>query len=291
LEKPTEKPFFFENERAKLFGFLHFSKFERRMDSSQQRRGVVFCHPFAEEKAISHRVIVNFARTLCQRGYHILRFDYRGCGDSEGDFEGATLTTCLADTKRAIDVLQEHTGADQISLFGLRLGGTVAALAAAKDPRVKSVILWEPITQVRAYFDQFLRMQVLAENSRENRLVGTRRKLLQDLQEGRSVDILGYLLSSRCYKEFVNVDLPFQFRNFDGPTLIVAIGRRQRQRKDLQALVRQGDKTQVTMLYAQRMPFWIDLRDTYRELASWQGHLDLFEKTTDWLDNTLEKLQ
>lgn len=288
MEKFADKPFFFENKGTKLFGFLHFPKSERRMVSFQQPRGVVFCHPFAEEKVISHRVVFNFVQTLCQRGYHVLRFDYRGCGDSEGDFEQATLTTRIADIRSAIDVLQEHISAHHINLFGLRLGGTLAALVASVDPRVESLILWEPIVHVKAYFDKFLRMQVTAEHMREGRIVGTRKKLLKELQEGRCVDILGYLLSPKCFEEFNKVDMLAQVGCFRASTLIVAISKYKRERKDLQTLLEacQDNNTPVQMLHVQERPFWIDRNDPFQEFSSWHDHDFLFQQTTDWLETT-----
>ena len=44
----------------------------------------VFCHPLTEEKLWTHRVFVTFARELAAAGHTVLRFDYRGNGDSDG---------------------------------------------------------------------------------------------------------------------------------------------------------------------------------------------------------------
>ena len=286
MEQWTEEPFFFDNEGSKLFGILHTPRSPEPKSGVLQSKGIVFCHPFAEEKTISHRVITNFARLLCRQGYYVLRFDYCGCGDSEGDFAQATLTTRISDISKAIDVLLEHTGTSILSLFGLRLGGTLAALVAAADSRVNSLILWEPIVQVRAYFKQFLRMQVIAENRRRNRVLGTLKSLVQELQEGRCVDIVGYCLSPKCFEEFTRVNVLARIGRFRGPTLIVSIGRQNRDRKDLQALLHAYLKTNtdVELIRVQERLFWIDPNDPFRELASWHGHDSLFEKTTDWLN-------
>lgn len=282
-----EEPFFFGNEGSKLFGILHSPCPKEYRALIQEPKGIVFCNPFAEEKAISHRVVVNFARYLSREGYYVLRFDYRGCGDSEGDFEQATLTTRLSDIGRAIDLIEQRTGIGMLSLFGLRLGATLASLVAENDPRIRCLILWEPIVKVRSYFDQFLRLQTVAENIREGMVGKTRKHLLKDLQAGRSVDILGFMLGPECFKEFVKLDLPTHMGQFRGSTLIVAISKQKRNSKDLQLLLNayQRKSTRAELLHVQDRPFWIDPSNPYRELASWQNdHDPLFKQTAYWLD-------
>ncbi|MBT8350241.1 MAG: alpha/beta hydrolase, partial [Deltaproteobacteria bacterium] len=97
-----ETPFFFPNESYNLFGVLH------EPENTPKPQGFVFCHPFAEEKLWTHRVFVNFARELAQKGYTVLRFDYMGHGDSEGGFQDSTIETRLFDIKCAIKTLSEN---------------------------------------------------------------------------------------------------------------------------------------------------------------------------------------
>ena len=46
--------------------------------------GIVFCHPFGEEKLWTHRVFVTFARRLAAAGHAVLRFDHRANGEQMG---------------------------------------------------------------------------------------------------------------------------------------------------------------------------------------------------------------
>ena len=283
-----EKPFFFENDGLRLFGILHVPTGEGRL----YPRGVVFCHPFAEEKTISHRVMTGLARFFCRLGYHVLRFDYRGCGDSEGEFEEANLTTRTEDIKKAILILQQASNAPKVTLLGLRLGATLAALVATKDPGVESLILWEPIVNVRAYFLQFLRMQVMADNLLEGRISKTRESMLRTLKDGNSVEILCFMLSPKCFEEFTAVDMLIQVSGFQGSTLIVNMSRQKRNRKDLQALFQAYSETDrpVQMLEVPERPFWIDHNNPWQEMASWFGHEAIFQQTAHWLNNLQESL-
>jgi pimeloyl-ACP methyl ester carboxylesterase len=64
------------------------------------------------------------------RGQAFLRFDYAGCGESEGDFEAQTLADWRDDALRIID----QTGAGPVVLAGSSMGGWVMLLAARERP-------------------------------------------------------------------------------------------------------------------------------------------------------------
>ena len=127
----AEDAFLFESDGSKLFALLHSPEPANALPAEDGgRRGVVICHPFVEEKAVAHRVLTDFARALCRRGYHVLRFDCRGCGDSEGDSHDVSLSSQLEDIGSAIQELSARAEVTRPSLFGLRLGATLAALRA-----------------------------------------------------------------------------------------------------------------------------------------------------------------
>jgi pimeloyl-ACP methyl ester carboxylesterase len=65
-----------------------------------------------------------------REGRAFLRFDYAGCGESEGDFEAQTLTGWLADTLLMIDTLANGP----VVLVGSSMGGWLMLLAALARP-------------------------------------------------------------------------------------------------------------------------------------------------------------
>lgn len=65
-----------------------------------------------------------------REGRSFLRFDYAGCGQSEGDFESQTLDSWLADTLLAIDTLAPGP----VVLAGSSMGGWLMLLAALARP-------------------------------------------------------------------------------------------------------------------------------------------------------------
>ncbi|HSE83716.1 MAG TPA: alpha/beta fold hydrolase, partial [Thermodesulfobacteriota bacterium] len=215
-----ELPFLFNNEGLDLYGVLNIP------DSKElsNRKGIVFCGPFAEERNNSYRSFVNFARLLCKCGYTILRFDYRGYGDSGGDFEDATFHTQIKDIRRAMDLLQEKEQVNEIGLLGLRLGGTLAMLTAEVDERVKFLILWSPIGDPLRYLQNFLRSKMITEIWRVGQAKKSVEDLFVDLQKGEEVDVKGYLIRKDLYNDFIRYkSLLEELKDFQGKVLIVQI--------------------------------------------------------------------
>ncbi len=84
------------------------------------------------------------APKLIERGYAILKFNYRGCGyppdASDGLFEDTTLSARIADYRAALDFLQNvGIDTDRIAVVGSSFGGEIPV--AAQDQRVKVYVL------------------------------------------------------------------------------------------------------------------------------------------------------
>ncbi len=128
--------------------------------------GVVVIVGGPQYRAGSHRQFVLLSRALAQRGIAVLRFDYRGMGDSGGelhDFEAVT-----SDVGAAIDALQQAVPTvSRMALWGLCDGASAALLYCHEtaDPRVTGLCLLNPWvrseaslarTQVKHYYAQRL---------------------------------------------------------------------------------------------------------------------------------------
>ena len=105
--------------------------------------GVVVVVGAPQYRVGSHRQYLLLARDLAEQGFPVLRFDYRGMGDSDGDFAGFEAVD--DDIHAAIDALCRHVpDLDRIALWGLCDGASAISFFAAKDPRVKDVVLINP---------------------------------------------------------------------------------------------------------------------------------------------------
>lgn len=113
---------------------------------------MLLCSPFGEEASRAHRVFRVLATQLERAGFAALRFDYSGTGDSMGESQDATVDAWLADIGTAAEHLRTRSGAGRIAIVGLRLGATLAAMAAARgDARPRHLLLWDPVVDGAAY--------------------------------------------------------------------------------------------------------------------------------------------
>jgi len=91
-----------------------------------------------------------FARILAEQGIASLRIDFRGSGDSDGEYQMTSFSTQISDALAAVDYicnnLKHQVNTKSIGMMGFSQGGIGGSTAAAKDKRVDSVVLWSPVT-------------------------------------------------------------------------------------------------------------------------------------------------
>ncbi|MDD4517420.1 MAG: alpha/beta fold hydrolase [Limnochordia bacterium] len=135
----------FANEGQTIFGILHYPE-----DTTGPVPGVLILHGFTGTKVEPHRVFVKMAERLVSLGIAALRFDFRGSGDSEGDFADMTLTEEISDAVVAVDYLADYPGIDstKMGLIGLSLGGAVSACTAKLRPNLSAVVLWSAVADL-----------------------------------------------------------------------------------------------------------------------------------------------
>ncbi|MDQ3384608.1 MAG: alpha/beta fold hydrolase [Actinomycetota bacterium] len=116
------------------------------------RPGLVVCHGFpagAKGAAASAQTYPELAdRIAADAGWTVLAFNFRGTGDSEGDF---SLGGWLVDLRAAVGHLLDHEGVGGVWLMGASTGGSLAICAAGEDERVRGVAA----LSARADFDDW----------------------------------------------------------------------------------------------------------------------------------------
>lgn len=96
----------------------------------------VFAHAFTGSKSL--KATRNISRSLTLNGIAVLRFDFTGLGDSEGEFSDTNFTSNVEDIMAACNFLQENYEAPRI-MIGHSLGGAASIFAAAKVSSIKAV--------------------------------------------------------------------------------------------------------------------------------------------------------
>jgi exosortase A-associated hydrolase 1 len=123
-------------------------------------RGVLVVVGGPQYRVGSHRQFTLLARHLAERGVPVLRFDYRGMGDSEGD--ARTFERVGADIRCAIDgFFASVPGLKDVVIWGLCDAASAALLYAHQDARVSGLVLLNPevrtgqgaaLAQLRHYY-------------------------------------------------------------------------------------------------------------------------------------------
>ena len=115
---------------------------------AESGRWIVFCHGFLSDKTGSYEYR---CKRAVEEGYNGVRFDFRGCGDSDGEFREAALTSRLEDLAAVLGYFDP----DSLVLFGSSFGGKVAFHAAGGevdvDGGLEAVVTRAPVTYNRAF--------------------------------------------------------------------------------------------------------------------------------------------
>ncbi|WP_405224479.1 alpha/beta fold hydrolase [Dokdonia sp. Asnod1-B02] len=96
----------------------------------------IFAHCFTCTKDFS--AVRNVSRALASQGFGVLRFDFTGLGDSDGDFADTNFSSNVDDLISAADFLAKEYKAPSL-LVGHSLGGAAAIFAGGKIDTIKAV--------------------------------------------------------------------------------------------------------------------------------------------------------
>jgi uncharacterized protein len=141
-----------------IIGVWHAPKEPATSGISRRDATIVMLHGWSGYRTGPHQMLTRAARAFAAAGYGVLRFDFAGRGDSQGDTELATLATMAEDTRAALEwcrrkialkapaampahVETESGSEPHIVLLGL-CSGCEVAFAAAREPGVAALALW-----------------------------------------------------------------------------------------------------------------------------------------------------
>lgn len=134
------QPLFFGRKEQQLYGTYH----EPAESNGFNQCSVLICPSVGEEYATMHWALLRLARMLAIEGFHVLRFDYSGTGDSAGEFVDVTASDWTDDILTADRELRHLSGNQRVVLLGVRFG-TLLVVHAARQLQANSVVVWEPV--------------------------------------------------------------------------------------------------------------------------------------------------
>jgi len=125
---------FFTSEGQRLAGVLHLPDLENPAC-------VIASHGLLSSKESEKYMALG--EHLSKVGMALLRFDFRGIGESEGRLEDDTVSRRITDLGAAIDYVLTRPGLRKgIGLVGSSLGGYVSLFKAAMDQEVRALVIW-----------------------------------------------------------------------------------------------------------------------------------------------------
>lgn len=225
-----------------LYAMYHPPDADRGRD-----RAVLLCYPAQQEYRHAHWAFRKLATQLAAQGFHTMRFDYAGTGDSAGDLPADPMARWTADIDTAARELRELSGLRKIALVGFRLGAALAVRASANGTAASDLVLWEPVIDGGAYLSQL--------TSAQDRFVHA---LRYPVDMFRSPDeLLGFHLPPALRAEIAAVDLTRGPFGKPGRAVIVDAERRADTERLIAAMTAQGiptkhqqiDDTGMTVVY------------------------------------------
>ena len=186
-------PFYFGPADRPLFGWLH------RVETVPSGRvGLIICNPFGDEAIRAHRSLRHLAKRASRLGIPTIRFDYAGSGDSSGrDTDPDRLSDWIASIQHAANALRGCTGVQKVCFAGVRLGATLAALAATRRDDIAGLVAIAPVVNGKAYVRELRLLQ---------RAIDSRRNLARNPSPA-FLESAGFVLSKQTLTSLADVDL------------------------------------------------------------------------------------
>jgi alpha-beta hydrolase superfamily lysophospholipase len=186
------EPFFFGPRNQQIFAIYHPPM------SGSGRVLTVICPPLFNEYMRTHFALRDLANSLAARGQHVLRFDYRGTGDSFGELGEFAISDWVEDIALAVREGCEISGSRVVQLLGVRAGSLLVCRSVGAFRDVQRLVLWDPVPDGAGYIQALRRAQVAMLEGNYHLRRADRRQAIHEYA--------GYRLSERMLEEFRSLD-------------------------------------------------------------------------------------
>lgn len=132
--------YFIEDTAEKIYTVYHEPD-----PATDRNSAVLLVYPDGQEYMRSHRMYLQIAKELSRVGFHVLRFDFYGTGDSSGEHAVASIGRWQGNIARCAEELIAVSGTPKLSIFATRLGATIASSIEITGTQLQHFIALDPV--------------------------------------------------------------------------------------------------------------------------------------------------
>jgi pimeloyl-ACP methyl ester carboxylesterase len=195
-----ERAGYYEVPGAHLYTVLH--------EVEEPLARLLLVGPFASERHNTYIPLVRWARYLAARKIEVLRYDYRGVGESTGALDELTFEDWAQDVRLLSAMLGERSPAVPFILHGLALGAVLAGRAF--DSGIgDALLLWSPpSTANQALRSTLMRWVGLEQIFKFGNDRKSTSDYIRELEQGSPLEVEGYQWSTRLWQESFDIAPP-----------------------------------------------------------------------------------
>jgi alpha-beta hydrolase superfamily lysophospholipase len=174
---------------------------------------VLLVGPFASERHNSYLPWVRWARSLAAENIEVLRYDYRGIGESTGDFEQMTFANWSDDVRLLAAWLADRTPHAPLVLHGLGMGAVLAGRAFDAGLG-DALLLWSaPASANQALRATLMRWVGLEQIFKFGPEQKSASDYIRELEQGSPLEVDGYRWPVSLWRDSFAFTLPAALAN------------------------------------------------------------------------------
>lgn len=214
IENPLEQPGYLDLSGEHLYVVLH--------GATKPIARVLLVGPFASERHYSYIPWVRWARFLAARNIEVLRYDYRGIGESSGMFREMALSDWCEDVTFLATWLEDRTPEVPLVIHGLELGALLASKTFTTGLG-DALLAWAAPTNANDVLRTALLRRITVDRTfkgmAEHRAFSDYVRQL----DTEPIEVDGYQLSGNLWRESLEFETPLVLR--DEPSAAESRGR------------------------------------------------------------------
>lgn len=231
-------------------------------DESKKYSAVIYFHGFADDRNGIQFMNIQNSKYLTANGYIVYRFDFSGCGESDGSFYDINLSREVEEALLIHEFVENEAYVDKNNIFwkGHSMGGSVAtAIAYKKKP--KAISLFSPAVDFRL---------------NENPLMKSLSKAFESsYREQDGSDVGGLKISKDFIEDLESYDLYEEAKKYDGPVQIL--------RGDEDEII--SAKSNIRLKDAFTNATYREIEGTDHTFSNFDQRLESFELIYDFFEN------